>query len=201
MPALGPFLWVLFSPQFPGHTSLMFQLWKQMMLEENKGFPSALCQCLPNTVHLHEHITSLTYKHLPPVTTAQVTKVGQQNIAQCYFHVYSKLSTSYPVTSLSPQALEDKNHPPVKQKVWCNFSITCHTKGLRPMKMSPYWLHTNVYSSFCLYTESCFAFSIEQWDLLQRHNQFSTGNYHHHFTVNSMLSYWFTSAWDLICYS
>lgn len=186
---------------------LLLQLWKQMVLEGDKGFPFMLCQCLPNT--LQEHFSdrdtpssSSSYRFSQSsVTTAQVTGVDQQNAAQCYFHVNSKSSTSYPGSSLSPQALEDKNHPPVKQKVWCDFSITCHTKGLRPMKMSPYWLHTNVYSSFCLYTERCFAFSIEQWDLLQTPNQISDGNYHHHSTVKTVLSYWFTSAWDLICYS
>lgn len=112
------------------------------------------------TCHFFEVDTS-PFATSYPLSLLLVGKVDQQTGAQCCFCMNRKPPTSYPLSSLSPQALEDKNHPPVKQKVWCDFSIRSHTKGLRPMEMSPYWLHTNIYSPFCLQAETCFAFCIK----------------------------------------
>lgn len=157
---LEPFPWVLFSPQFPSRPSLTALAVEANDAKRSQGFSisdlSVFVQHSPFswTCHFFDidispspssyPLTHLLYQQI------QVSKVDQQNAAQCYFCMNRKLPTSYPLGSLSPQALEDKNHPPVKQKVWCDFSIRSHTKGLRPMKMSPYWLHTNVYSLFCL---------------------------------------------------
>lgn len=53
------------------------------MMLEAKDFPSVLCQCLPNTLLFHEHVTPLTEIHLlpPPLTpfSSSVTAApGQQ---------------------------------------------------------------------------------------------------------------------------
>lgn len=190
---LGPFPRVLFSPQFSSLPSQEFSINALPVFTQHSP--------LSWTCHFFDVDTapSPSSTSFPIFCSSSSRSARQTNAAQSYFCMDRKLMASYSLGFFSPQAVKGINHLPVKQKVSA-LGVTQRVSDLRKCHHVG-WLHTNVYSWFCLQAERCFAFSIKWLRSVMETQPVLNWQLPPALHTKLMLSYWVTSAQDLICYS